>query len=876
MTAAVTAGAAPAEAPAVAAAAAPVTGSAQSVADLLAGSVPSGPVESTLSWAVLAVARRSGAPQPAAATVATSSVAAAQTPVNPILAFFFNQTPTLSPVQQSQGPTGVISGSLNPNDPDSPVLTYSIVREPVDGVVVIDADGNYTYTPERAAAHVGISETFEVTVSDAASGFAIHGFAGLLHLLTFGLFGSRGDASTATVTVTVTPVNEAPTATVSVGGPDAAGVVRGTVIGADGDGDPLTYSGSGGTAKGTVAIGQDGGFTFTPTAAARHAAASLTATDADRADTFDLTVTDSYDDSVTVTVTVPITPANANPTATVSVAAPNAATGLVSGRVIGSDADGDALSYAGSATSAKGALALAPSGSFTYTPTAAARHAAASLTATSAQKTDSFTVTVSDGYGGSTGVAVNLTIAPLNTAPTGSASVGSADAATGLVVGTLIGADADGDALTFSGTGATRKGNVVVGSNGSFTYVPTATARHAAAALTATAADTSETFSLVISDGHGGSVNVPVTVAIAPQNTAPIAVANPGLPDATTGVVAGALIGADADGDRLTYSGSTTTAKGAVVVASSGSFTYTPNAVARHVASLAGATQADTTDTFSVTVSDGYGGSVLVPVNVTISPAGVTFDFVYGTGSQFWSDSARSALETAATSLASYIVVGTPVTITYSVTGEQDPNSTFLASAYANFSSGSPGYYATVVQKKITTGVDSNGSAADGGITWNFAFPWEYGDSVAGNEYDFQSVAIHEMLHTLGFITGAGSPSSLDQNWTTYDSFLRAVDGAAVIDGSYTYIPAYTANLTGGNSGLYFAGPNAVSAYGGYLPLYTPGTWSSGSSISHVDPNRVAAGTYIMEPFYDFGPGVRTIGAVEQGILKDLGYTVYA
>ncbi|MFM8597971.1 MAG: Ig-like domain-containing protein [Mycobacterium sp.] len=977
----------PATAPPVAAVASGALASAGAVADLVdlgSGTGPLAPVGSALSWAVLAVARRPGTPQPAAATTTAGTVSATplarQVTVNPIMAFFFNQTPTLSPVQQSQGPAGVISGALNPNDPDSPTLSYTLVRAPVNGVVVIDADGNYTYTPDRAAAHVGIAETFDVTVSDAPSGFVIHGFAGLLNLLTFGLLGSRGDTSTATVTVTVTPVNEAPTATFSVGSPDLNGVVRGTVVGADADGDPLTYGGSGSTGKGTVVMAADGSFSYTPTAAARHAAASLTATDAARADSFDLVVTDSYDDSAVVTVTVPITPANTNPTATASVNAPNAATGVVTGRVTGSDADGDVLSYTAPAASAKGTLVIAPGGTFTYTPTAAARHAAASLTATAADKTDSFTVTVSDGYGGSvnatfsvsispknsaptgsislgtadaatgtvvgavlgsdadgdalaytrsanpskgtavvtaaggftytptadarhaaasitatsavktdtfsvtitdgyggsTAVPVSITISPLNTAPTGSASVGSPDAATGLVAGTLIGSDADGDALTYSGSGSTAKGSVVVGANGGFTYIPTAAARHAAAALTATAADSSDTLTLAISDGHGGSVNIPVLVTIAPQNNVPIALASAGFPDATTGLVAGTVIGSDADGDTLSYSGSGATAKGSYVTAPNGSFTYTPTTLARHVASLAGATAADTADTFTVTVSDGYGASVAVPVNVTISPAGVTFNFVYGTGSQFWSDSARGALQTAATSLASYIVVGAPVTITYSVTGENDPNSTFLASAYANFSSGSPGYYDTVVQKKILTGVDSNGAAADGGITWNFAPRWEYADSVAGNEYDFQSVAIHELMHTLGFITGAGSPDSLDQNWTVYDSFLRTSNGTAVIDGTYTFIPAYTSNLTGGGGGLYFAGPNAVAAYGGYVPLYTPGTWSSGSSLSHVDPAQVGATPFFMKPFYNYGPGVRTIGAVERGMLRDLGYVVYA
>ena len=130
------------------------------------------------------------------------------------------------------------------------------------------------------------------------------------------------------------------------------------------------------------------------------------------------------------------------------------------------------------------------------------------------------------------------------------------------------------------------------------------------------------------------------------------------------------------------------------------------------------------------------------------------------------------------------------------------------------------------------------------------------------------------MLHTLGFLTGIESPTSMDRNWTIYDSFLATSDGTAAIGSDYVWNSAYTTNLTGGNGGLYFDGPNAVAAYGGLVPLYTPSTWASGSSVAHLDPNNPPVGTYIMDPADGFGPGVRVIGGVELGILQDLGYTV--
>ena len=236
-----------------------------------------------------------------------------------------------------------------------------------------------------------------------------------------------------------------------------------------------------------------------------------------------------------------------------------------------------------------------------------------------------------------------------------------------------------------------------------------------------------------------------------------------------------------------------------------------------------------------------------------------------------------AALDAAATRLSSYIVVGAPVTITTKLIGQSNPGSNFLASSFTNFAGGGAGYYGTVVQKKILTGIDANGAVADSQLTWNFAYPWGLGDTVAGNQYDFQSVAMHEMVHSLGFLSGIGSPASIDTNWSTYDSFLSTSAGTAVIDPNYTFNTAYTANLTGGNGGLYFDGPNAVAAYGGLVPLYTPGTWASGSSVTHLNPTPVKpAGTtgYLMDPSDGYGLGVRVITPVEVGILEDLGYTI--
>ena len=79
-------------------------------------------------------------------------------------------------------------------------------------------------------------------------------------------------------------------------------------------------------------------------------------------------------------------------------------------------------------------------------------------------------------------------------------------------------------------------------------------------------------------------------------------------------MVTGTVTATDSDGDTLSYTGPTSTAKGTVVVNSNGTFTYTPTDAARHKA-LAGGAAAK--DSFTVTASDGYGGTLAVPVSVT-------------------------------------------------------------------------------------------------------------------------------------------------------------------------------------------------------------------------------------------------------------------
>jgi hypothetical protein len=346
----------------------------------------------------------------------------------------------------------------------------------------------------------------------------------------------------------------------------------------------------------------------------------------------------------------------------------------------------------------------------------------------------------------------------------------------------------------------------------------------------------------------------------------------------TTGPITGSVGATDSEGDHLVYKVTQQAHYGTVVLNSDGTYTYTPDDPG-----------SDVVDSFVVAVTDTGPHINLLNWFRTASTSGaggiyqdpegddhrITFTFTYGSGSQFWSSAARAELAATAIYLSSYFKPGQDVDITYQVTGQYSLMGGTLASAGSDLVSDDAGFYDTVVQNKILTGVDSNGSAADGTIDWNFGYGWGYGATVPSGSYDFQSTAMHELLHTFGFISVVDSAgNNTVPNWTTFDSFIVTSNGTSVFTGS-TWNTAYNSRLTGGSGGLYFGGANAVAAYGGPVPRYTPNPWESGSSMSHLDDDTFTGVLEkLMNASSDTGVGVRILSPVEIAIMKDLGYTM--
>lgn len=287
--------------------------------------------------------------------------------------------------------------------------------------------------------------------------------------------------------------------------------------------------------------------------------------------------------------------------------APNTA-GVVTGRLTATDSNGDTLTYTATKPT-YGTVVVNPDGSFTYTPTAVARHAAAGTGPT----TDMFTMTIDDGRRGILTQDITVSIAPANIAPTGKSSVGSPNSTTGVVIGTITATDKDKDVLTYT-VGAAANGGVTIDAKGKFTYTPTAAARHAAAA----GGPVTDTFTVTADDGHGGTSTLTVTVKISAKNTKPTVTASVSQPDTNTGVVTVQLTSTDPDGDTVTFTDGSTT-KGSFTVTGT-TLTYTPTQAARDNAAKPGATSATKSDTLTVTFTDEHGGTGTVSVKVAVAP----------------------------------------------------------------------------------------------------------------------------------------------------------------------------------------------------------------------------------------------------------------
>ena len=400
-------------------------------------------------------------------------------------------------------------------------LTVTSTTPPSHGGVAVGAGGTITYTP--ASGYSGL-DSFTYTVTDAA-----------------------GQTVTTTVTITVVPV-AGEVAASTTAGTSATGNVLSAAVGTG-----LSVTGHTAPTHGTVTIATDGSYSYAPDAGYVGS------------DSFTYTVTDQAGSTATGTVTVVVS-------APVVIGPGTVATGA------GSEVQGDLLAGApaGSTVTSHtdpghGTLAIAPDGSFTYTP------------APGYSGLDAFDYTAVDVGGKTMTATVAITVVPI--AGEVAASTTSGTSATGNVLSAAV-----GTGLSVTAHTAPAHGMVTIATDGSYAYVPDA------------GYVGSDSFTYTVTDQAGNSATgtVTVTVASAPV-IGPGTVTAPAGSQAQGDLLAGAPAGS-------TVASHTDPGHGTLTVAPDGTYTYAP------------APGFSGDDTFTYTVEGPDGAQTTVTVTIQVPP----------------------------------------------------------------------------------------------------------------------------------------------------------------------------------------------------------------------------------------------------------------
>jgi hypothetical protein len=198
-------------------------------------------------------------------------------------------------------------------------------------------------------------------------------------------------------------------------------------------------------------------------------------------------------------------------------------------------------------------------------------------------------------------------------------------------------------------------------------------------------------------------------------------------------------------------------------------------------------------------------------------------------------------------------------------------------------------WYPRILAEKLSGTSLGTGSA----ITFSVCngVPWYYGTDGAtpAGQYDFVTAVMHEVIHGLGFRTGAfaqnGYASLLDASCCpkSPDIFARyfATDAGlpllAITDPQQLY-PFVTTDYNPAaphGTGTYWLGISGMSANGGISPrMYTPATWLQGGSLFHLDDSVFPAGSSnsLMTHALSAAEAIHSPGPIVMGMLADMGW----
>jgi hypothetical protein len=425
-------------------------------------------------------------------------------------------------------------------------ITYEILTQPVLGQLV-GADSTWDYVPDA-----------DVNGEDSFTWVARVG---------------ETESEPATVSIFIDPINDAPTAMGTQLGTEEDTPVSDHLQAIDKEGDALTWTLVAAPEHGALDLDSaSGDFTYTPDPdftgddsflwAAQDPAGATTGPTR-----VDITVADSNDPPEVAEASFVLGEDES-----------------VGGELLGTDPDGDPLTWRIEENVAHGVLSLDTNlGTFTYTPWP------------DYFGPDSFEVVANDGGSDSAPVIIELVVTGINDAPVVPSTLLEVDEDS-VLDAVLTATDVDSASLDFTLDSPPLHGTLVLDPlSGEITYTPDP--------------DWSglDEFTVVASDGSASSAPGSVTVVVSPVNDPPESVGGSLLLTNEDTAVAGKISGIDPEKNPLTYLVERGPASGTLTLsATSGDYVYTPGRDYNGI------------DSFALVVSDGQATSTEAVITVQV------------------------------------------------------------------------------------------------------------------------------------------------------------------------------------------------------------------------------------------------------------------
>jgi len=238
---------------------------------------------------------------------------------------------------------------------------------------------------------------------------------------------------------------------------------------------------------------------------------------------------------------------------------------------------------------------------------------------------------------------------------------------------------------------------------------------------------------------------------------------------------------------------------------------------------------------------------------------------------------AQSALQFSFDVLSSLLTSPVPIRVSATFGPTEEPGTLGFASTGGRYFGAYGNVYPIALAEKIAGfNFDESIDGHDIFLTINSEANWHLAptDTVGGigSKYDLATVMMHEIIHGLGFIGGAGqfSDGTLGMrfnsgNISIYDSFLEDDNGVPLIDKGADMSQALTDAMTSGK--LFFNSPRLSDS----LEVYTPRTWAGGSSVYHLNESTTPVADLMMTPFAARGEVRHDPGAATD-MLLDMGW----